>query len=256
MRRLSPRVNVIPVIGKADSLTPLELAESKKLIMEDIEHYRIPVYNFPYDIEEDDEDTVEENAELRGLMPFAIVGSEEIVEVDGRRVRARAYPWGVVEVDNPRHSDFLAIRSALLHSHLADLKEITHDFLYENYRTEKLSKSVASDPSSGNFGPDSDSMDPQSLASQSVRLKEEQLRREEDKLREIEIKVQREINEKRQELLARESQLKELESRMGRGETGGGGYMGEHRAPREEELESESDAGVGAATPTGIPGSY
>ena len=44
MRRLSPRVNVIPVIGKADSLTPLELAESKKLIMEDIEHYRIPVY--------------------------------------------------------------------------------------------------------------------------------------------------------------------------------------------------------------------
>lgn len=45
-------------------------------------------------------------------------------------------------VDNPRHSDFLAIRSALLHSHLADLKEITHDFLYENYRTEKLSKSV------------------------------------------------------------------------------------------------------------------
>ena len=142
MKRLSPRVNVIPVIGKADSLTPAELAESKKLVMEDIEHYRIPVYNFPYDIEEDDEDTVEENAELRGLMPFAIVGSEDVVEIGGRKVRARQYPWGVVEVDNPRHSDFLAIRSALLHSHLADLKEITHDFLYENYRTEKLSKSV------------------------------------------------------------------------------------------------------------------
>jgi cell division control protein 11 len=27
-------------------------------------------------------------------------------------------------------------------THLIDLKEITHDFLYENYRTEKLSKSV------------------------------------------------------------------------------------------------------------------
>jgi cell division control protein 11 len=101
MKRLSPRVNVIPVIGKADSLTPAELAESKKLVMEDIEHYRIPVYNFPYDIEEDDEDTVEENAELRGLMPFAIVGSEEVVEIGGRKVRARQYPWGVVEVDNP-----------------------------------------------------------------------------------------------------------------------------------------------------------
>ncbi|KAK7740758.1 Cell division control protein 11 [Cytospora paraplurivora] len=210
MKRLAPRVNVIPVIGRADSLTPAELAESKKLVMEDIEHYRIPVYNFPYDIEEDDEDTVEENAELRGLMPFAIVGSEDAVEIGGRKVRARQYPWGVVEVDNPRHSDFLAIRSALLHSHLADLKEITHDFLYENYRTEKLSKNV-----DGSSGVDS-SMGPEDLASQSVRLKEEQLRREEEKLREIEIKVQREINEKRQELLARESQLREIEARMQR----------------------------------------
>jgi len=210
MKRLSPRVNVIPVIGKADSLTPAELAESKKLVMEDIEHYRIPIYNFPYDIEEDDEDTVEENAELRGLMPFAIVGSEDVFEVNGRRVRARQYPWGIVEVDNPRHSDFLAVRSALLHSHLADLKEITHDFLYENYRTEKLSKSVE-----GGANADS-SMNPEDLATQSVRLKEEQLRREEEKLREIETKVQREINEKRQELLARESQLKEIEARMQR----------------------------------------
>ena len=234
MRRLSPRVNVIPVIGKADSLTPLELAESKKLIMEDIEHYRIPVYNFPYDIEEDDEDTVEENAELRGLMPFAIVGSEEVVEVDGRRVRARQYPWGTVEVDNPRHSDFLAIRSALLHSHLADLKEITHDFLYENYRTEKLSKSV-SNPNDATAGVDDGSLDPQSLASQSVRLKEEQLRREEEKLREIEVKVQREINEKRQELLARESQLKELESRMVRDQT-----------PSQPTVDEEDEAGPGA----------
>lgn len=233
MKRLAPRVNVIPVIGRADSLTPAELAESKKLVMEDIEHYRIPVYNFPYDIEEDDEDTVEENAELRGLMPFAIVGSEDIVEIGGRKVRARQYPWGVVEVDNPRHSDFLAIRSALLHSHLADLKEITHDFLYENYRTEKLSKSV--EGGAGAYvipdylpvkvsiievytnNPASDSsMNPEDLASQSVRLKEEQLRREEEKLREIEVKVQREINEKRQELLARESQLREIEARMQR----------------------------------------
>jgi cell division control protein 11 len=65
MRRLSPRVNVIPVIGRADSLTPQELRDFKRRIMEDIEHYNIPIYNFPYDPEEDDEDTVEENSELR-----------------------------------------------------------------------------------------------------------------------------------------------------------------------------------------------
>ena len=85
MRRLSPRVNVIPVIGKADSLTPSELRGFKKRvtctsiglgctlltswslfqIIEDIEHYDIPVYDFPYDVEEDDEETIQDNIELR-----------------------------------------------------------------------------------------------------------------------------------------------------------------------------------------------
>ena len=131
MRRLSPRVNVIPVVGKADSLTPSELRGFKKRvgdielwslhrtkvwmqIMEDIEHYDIPVYNFPYDVEEDDEETIQDNSELRALLPFAIVGSEQEIELDGQPVRARIYPWGVVEVDNPRHSDFSRLRSALL----------------------------------------------------------------------------------------------------------------------------------------------
>jgi septin family protein len=106
--------------------------------MEDIEYYGIPVYNFPYDVEEDDEDTIADNSELRSLMPFAIIGSEEEVIINGEPVRARSYPWGIVEVDNPRHSDFARLRSALLSTHLTDLKEITHDFLYENYRTEKV----------------------------------------------------------------------------------------------------------------------
>jgi len=33
--------------------------------MEDIEHYDIPVYNFPYDVEEDDDETIQDNRELR-----------------------------------------------------------------------------------------------------------------------------------------------------------------------------------------------
>lgn len=48
------------------------------------------------------------------MMPFAIVGSEEEIEIDGQPVRARIYPWGIVEVDNPKHSDFSRLRGALL----------------------------------------------------------------------------------------------------------------------------------------------
>ncbi|KAM0790639.1 hypothetical protein ACM66B_004500 [Microbotryomycetes sp. NB124-2] len=211
MRRLSPRVNVIPVIGKSDTLTPSELRDFKRRVMEDIEHYGIPIYNFPYDVEEDDEETIHDNSELRAMMPFSIVGSEEEVEVNGELVRARRYPWGIVQVDNPQHSDFGRLRNALLNTHLTDLKEITHDFLYENYRTEKLSKSVQGGLEG--YTPDS-SILPEDLATQSVRLKEEQLRREEEKLREIELRSQREISEKRQELLAKEESLRNLESRL------------------------------------------
>jgi cell division control protein 11 len=142
MRRLSPRVNVIPVIGKADSFTQSELTSFKRRVMEDIEHYNIPIYNFPYDDEEDDDDTVEENSELRALLPFAIIGSDDSEDTDEGPVRVRRYPWGTAIVDKVEHCDFIKLRYALLSSHLTDLKEITHDFLYENYRTEKLSRGV------------------------------------------------------------------------------------------------------------------
>ncbi len=115
--------------------------------MEDIEHYDIPIYNFPYDVEEDDEETIEDNSELRALLPFAIIGSQVETEVSGQTVRARVYPWGTAEVDNPKHSDFSKLRSALLKyviwfnililnlkcfcsTHLTDLKSLIHDVLY------------------------------------------------------------------------------------------------------------------------------
>ena len=43
--------------------------------MEDIEYYDIPVYNFPYDVEEDDEDTIQDNSELRVRRLFGILMS-------------------------------------------------------------------------------------------------------------------------------------------------------------------------------------
>lgn len=98
--------------------------------MEDIEHHEIPIYNFPYDVEEDDEETIQDNVELRvrispssfimsltcckALLPFAIIGSEEEVVIDGESVRARVFPWGVAVVDDPKHCDFGRLRHALL----------------------------------------------------------------------------------------------------------------------------------------------
>jgi cell division control protein 11 len=52
--------------------------------MEDVEHYGIPVYNFPYDVEEDDEETVADNSELRvGSLPGKTVNLTEALSGSG-----------------------------------------------------------------------------------------------------------------------------------------------------------------------------
>lgn len=47
-------------------------------------------------------------------MPFAVIGADGEYNVNGRQVRGRKYPWGVVEVDNTKHCDFAQLRHALL----------------------------------------------------------------------------------------------------------------------------------------------
>ncbi len=47
-------------------------------------------------------------------MPFSIVGSNTLLEVNGKRVRGRLYPWGVVEVENKDHCDFVKLRNMLI----------------------------------------------------------------------------------------------------------------------------------------------
>jgi len=140
MKKVATRTNIIPVIAKADTLTPPELAAFKQRVMEDIRAYGIQIYDFPFSEDVDDEETVSENRELRAMLPFAVIGCDEEIDVGGKKVRGRKYPWGIVEVENLNHCEFTRLRYVLLSSHLQELKEITHDVLYEQYRSEKLSK--------------------------------------------------------------------------------------------------------------------
>ena len=39
-----------------------------------------------------------------------------------------------MEIDNPEHSDFALLRKFLIQTHMQDLKDVTHDVHYENYR--------------------------------------------------------------------------------------------------------------------------
>ena len=60
--------------------------------MEDIEYYDIPVYNFPYDVEEDDEDTIQDNSELRVRRLLGILISSLLI-VNNAGDDAIRYRW-------------------------------------------------------------------------------------------------------------------------------------------------------------------
>ncbi|GMM28443.1 septin [Martiniozyma asiatica (nom. inval.)] len=138
MSKMSKFVNVIPVIGRSDSFTKLELTNFKRNIMQDIERFKIPIFQFIVDEEEEDDEVIEESQYLTNLQPFAIITSDTEAEVDGKKTRVRKYPWGQIDINDTSVSDFAVLKSVVLGSHLQELKDITHDYLYEAYRTEKL----------------------------------------------------------------------------------------------------------------------
>ncbi|KAF8964397.1 septin family protein [Flammula alnicola] len=57
---------------------------------------------------------------------------------DLKGVFIRKFRWGTVDVLDPNHCDFAALRTAVLSTHLKLLKTHTKEVLYEKYRTEKL----------------------------------------------------------------------------------------------------------------------
>ncbi|EPE33117.1 P-loop containing nucleoside triphosphate hydrolase [Glarea lozoyensis ATCC 20868] len=148
MRRLHTKVNLIPVIAKADTMTDEEILAFKQRILADIKHHAIQIFEGPrYEL--DDDETIAENNEIMSKVPFAVVGANsEITSGEGRKVRGRRYPWGIIEVDNEEHCDFVKLRQMLIRTHMEELKEHTSNALYENYRSEKLTgMGVAQDPS-------------------------------------------------------------------------------------------------------------
>ncbi|KAK0886338.1 Cell division control protein 3, partial [Friedmanniomyces endolithicus] len=85
MRRLHTKVNLIPVIAKADTLTDDEVANFKQRILSDIQHHNIQIFEGPrYEL--DDEETIAENNEIMSKVPFAVVGANtEVQTPEGRK---------------------------------------------------------------------------------------------------------------------------------------------------------------------------
>lgn len=134
MKKLDQKVNIIPVIAKADTINKNELAKFKAKIMSELKNNGVSIYQFPTD----DETVADVNKEMNNCLPFAVVGSRETVKVGNKHVRARQYPWGVVQVENENHCDFKHLREMLIRTNMEDLRNQTQLKHYELYRKERL----------------------------------------------------------------------------------------------------------------------
>uniref|UniRef100_A0A8C7XGC0 Septin n=1 Tax=Oryzias sinensis TaxID=183150 RepID=A0A8C7XGC0_9TELE len=136
MKYLHEKVNIIPLIAKADTLTPEECQQFKRQIMKEIQENEIKIYEFP---ETEDEEEMKLVKKIKDRLPLAVVGSNTIIEVDGKRVRGRKYPWGVAEGESFK-SEFVLFRNPLFifRTHMQDLKDVTNNVHYENFRSGKL----------------------------------------------------------------------------------------------------------------------
>ncbi|KAF7298964.1 Septin family p-loop GTPase [Mycena indigotica] len=75
--------------------------------------------------------------------PGSVVSNRGLAYLEGppdtlRGVFLRKFRWGTVDVLDPAHCDYAALRTAVLSTHLKVLKNHTKEVLYEKYRTEKL----------------------------------------------------------------------------------------------------------------------
>ncbi|KAF1839173.1 cell division control protein-like protein 10 [Decorospora gaudefroyi] len=136
LKKLSEFVNVVPVIAKSDSLTLEERAEFKARIKEEFQFHNLRMY--PYDNEEDDSEEVQAKQAIKELLPFAVVGSERTVVVNGRNVRGRQNKWGIINVEDENHCEFVYLRNFLTRTHLQDLIETTAQIHYESFRAKQL----------------------------------------------------------------------------------------------------------------------
>ncbi|KAG6994034.1 septinsspn2 [Physcia stellaris] len=136
LKKLSDVVNVVPVIAKSDSLTLEERQAFKERIKEEFAFHNLRMY--PYDNDEQDEEERTMNSNIKDLIPFAVVGSENSIVVNGRSVRGRQNRWGVINVEDENHCEFVSLRNFLTRTHLQDLIETTSQIHYETFRAKQL----------------------------------------------------------------------------------------------------------------------
>ncbi|ORZ33946.1 Septin-type guanine nucleotide-binding (G) domain-containing protein, partial [Catenaria anguillulae PL171] len=155
IRTLSNRVNVIPLLAHADSITNRQLENLKqslaKTLGENLDLLSFATADIDGDGEVEDDEEEEFKREIDHLktsLPYTVIGAEfplpgqksggDFLVVDGKNILGREYKWGIVDVDNQEHCELHLAKYLIFEFALPGLRGFTRNVLYERYRTERL----------------------------------------------------------------------------------------------------------------------
>lgn len=134
LKTIDNLVNIIPVVGKADGLTQIELETLRNKVMQQIKEEEIKIFEF--DKEPFNKNNINNN--ILNRLPFAMVTAEFCG--GDETFRGRKFPWGVININDPTHCDFRLVKEILLSTYIDSLVEKTVSLLYEDYRSSVLSE--------------------------------------------------------------------------------------------------------------------
>lgn len=141
LKSVNGKVNIIPIIARAEGLTPSEKASFKRRLKEDLEKNEIRVYQLPDPDPDESDDMKRCIKEIQDTMPFAI--SSMTLTSEGS-VTETQLDWATRDPYNRDQSDFLLLK-LMLHRQMKDLRDDTHEIFYEQYRIKKMNEKISGD---------------------------------------------------------------------------------------------------------------
>jgi len=116
IKAIHEKVNIVPLLAKADSFTIPELSNFRSEVVSDLNLNNISTFS----------------------EPLAMIGGEMKSATEGFDFMERSYPWGTINIQKEEYCDFSKLRNILLRERTLDLIERTHNVIYQTHRANLL----------------------------------------------------------------------------------------------------------------------
>ncbi|KAI0212676.1 Septin-1 [Lamellibrachia satsuma] len=127
-------------------------------VLDQIGNKKIQIYTFPDCDSNEDEEFIKQDKELKEkamMLSLTLeLGHDDFSASNGwlqAWQKRHDFKWAALcgeaatgRFDNPDHCDFTKLRQMLISMHMQDLKDMTHDVHYENYRAQYIKEYLIS----------------------------------------------------------------------------------------------------------------